>query len=108
MVRLTDRPRKKNIFPYSFFLIRAINICHSVLVLILFLYLKAIVQVRISNKEKNMFSFPLSLFLFPYSFFLFPYWGDQCMSLDIGFDTIVLLITTIKQSNRVHISAKIV
>ena len=53
-----------------------------------------------------MFSFPFSLFLFPYSFFLFPYWGDQCMSLDIGLETIVLLITTIIQSDRMHISAK--
>ena len=30
------------------------------------------------------------------------------MSLDIGFETIVLLIATIIQSDRTHISAKIV
>ena len=30
------------------------------------------------------------------------------MSFEIGFDTIVLLIATIIQSNRMHISAKIV
>ena len=30
------------------------------------------------------------------------------MSLDIGFDTIVLLIATIIQSDKMHISAKII
>ena len=49
---------------------------------------------------------PFSLFLFPYSFlFLFRYWGNQCLSLDIGFETIVLLIATIIQNDRMHISA---
>ena len=33
------------------------------------------------------------------------YLGDQCMSLDIGFETIVLLIETIIQNDRMHISA---
>ena len=47
-----------------------------------------------------VFLFPFSyvffsLFLFPYSIFFFPYRGDQYMSLEIGFDTIVLLIATI-------------
>ena len=57
----------------------------------------------------SLFLFPCPfprLFLFPYSFF--PYWGDQCMSLDIGFDPTVKRIATIIQSNRMHISAKIV
>ena len=48
------------------------------------------------------------MFSVPFPLFLFPYWGDQCMSLDIGFETIVILITTIIQSDRMHISAKIV
>ena len=48
-------------------------------------------------------------FLFPCSFFLIPFlnWGDQCLSLDVEFDTIVLLITTIIQSDRMHILEKI-
>ena len=65
--------------------------------------------------RKNVFSFPISLFLFPFSLFLipfsvflFPCMGDQYMSLDIGFDTIVLLIATIIQSERMHVSVKIV
>ena len=57
-----------------------------------------------------------SLFLFLYSFFLifslflflFPYWGDQCSSSDIGFDTIVLLVDTIIQSDMMHISARVI
>ena len=42
-------------------------------------------------------------FLIPFS-----HWGDQYMSFDIGFDTILLLIATKIQSDRMHISAKIV
>ena len=58
-----------------------------------------------------MFSFPFSLFLF--SFFLIPFCfllnlGNQCMSFDIGLHTIVFLITIVTQSDRLHISAKIV
>ena len=55
---------------------------------------------RMSNKENICFLF---LFLVPFSLL-----GDQCMSLDIGFETIVILITTIIQSDRIHILAKIV
>ena len=52
---------------------------------------------------------PFSLFLVPYSLFLLiPYLGDQCLSLDIGFKTIVLFISTMIQNDRIHISAKIV
>ena len=48
------------------------------------------------------------MFSFPFSLFLFPYWGDQCMSLDIGFETIILFVATIIQDDRMHISAIIV
>ena len=57
-------------------------------------------------RKKHIFFSFLSLFLFSFSFSLFSYLGDQCMSLDIGFETIVLLITTIIQTDKMHISAK--
>ena len=53
----------------------------------------------------SLFLFPYPFFLIPFSLFLFPYWGDQCLSLDNGSDIIVLLIATIIQSDRMHISA---
>ena len=56
----------------------------------------------------SFFLAPNPFFLIPFPFFFFHYWGDQCLSLDIGFDTIVLLIAKIMQSDRMHISAKIV
>ena len=49
-----------------------------------------------------------TMFSFPFSLFLFPYWEDQYMSLDIGFDNIILFFATIIQSDNMHISAKIV
>ena len=58
----------------------------------------------------SFFFIPFSLFFFPVSLFLFlpiPY-SFSCLSLDIGFDTIVLLIAIIIQNDRMHISAKIV
>ena len=53
----------------------------------------------------SLFLLPHSFFLIPLSLFLFPYWGDQYMSFDIGLDTILLLIATIIQSDRMHILA---
>ena len=56
--------------------------------------------------DVSIHEYRIKIYIFPFSVSLFPYVGDEYMSLDIAFDTILLVVATIIQSDRMRISAK--